>query len=52
MSGQVQLDDFDQMTPDIVERGCRLRRERKDDGAFDGGHRQDRQRACIVTIHA
>jgi len=50
--GQVQLDDFDQVTADIVERSCRLRRECKDDGAFDGGDNQGRQRASVVTIGA
>jgi hypothetical protein len=49
-SGQVQLDDLSQVAPDIVECGRRLRRESQDDGTFDGGNDQGRQRARVVTI--
>lgn len=46
----MQLDDFDQVASDFVERIGRSAGEREDDGALNGGYYQRRQRASVVRV--
>jgi len=46
----MQLDDFGQVTTDIVERLCRSAGEREDDCTLNRGNDQGRQRARFVRV--